>query len=145
MSWQDLRTVSITEAVKARAEDVREHAFTHRETARQVANRLTSNTPGPGNDPAFILEVPVGYKVVYSIEQQPNGWCQHFAFAVNRPKMAPNPEAVSQILEQCFGIRWNMRASRPTANKPDTAVAVWEDERLPGVVNILFPFKFPAT
>jgi hypothetical protein len=144
MSWQDLRPLVITDATIAEAAKVKAYAIQHRETMKELANRISTNAPGPGNDPQHVLLVPEGYRVVYSIEQQPSGWCQHFSISVNRRGMSPSPDAVSLILEKCFGIRWNMRG-KPTVDRPDLALSVWDEPSMPGVPNILFPFKFPTT
>lgn len=145
MAWQDLRTLLITDSTIADAQKVIAYAVQHRETMKDLANRISTNAPGPGNDPNHVLLVPEGYRVVYSIEQQPSGWCQHFSISINRHGMSPNPEAVAMILEKCFGIRWNMRPNKPDPNRPDVAISIWEEPSMPGVPNILFPFKFPAT
>lgn len=52
-----------------------------------------------GDDRGFRCEVPVGFIVCYSIEQQPPplGWCHHVSISVETPGKVPNLAAVALI------------------------------------------------
>lgn len=51
------------------------------------------------------LELPIGFLVTYTHEQQPQaGLCHHISISVRRPKKMPSPEAVQVILME-FGMR----------------------------------------
>jgi hypothetical protein len=72
---------------------------------------------------------PGGYRVAYSIEEQPPGLCSHLSISVMdraKPGMMPSPEAVKMIAE-AFGVSF-----------PDGA-HIWSEEFDPGeyAVNIV--------
>jgi hypothetical protein len=50
------------------------------------------------------LEIPIGYIVSYTHENQPVGLCHHISISVTRPGKMPHPEAVQAILG-AFGMR----------------------------------------
>lgn len=95
--------LNITMATWEEAARVQAYAFQHRETLRALRNRMSTGTKPPGMDEGHCLSIPVGYKVVYAIEQNAPGWCHHLLIYVTQPKMDPNPGAVTRILE-LFGI-----------------------------------------
>lgn len=143
MAWNKLRALYIDDQIVAAAEKVKAYAIEHRETLRQIQERMSTNAPGPGNNLEHVLLIPAGYKVVYSIEQQPVGWCQHISVSVDTHGLWPSEHAVSEILEKLFNIKWNPNPKRPDPAKPDMPVQLWMEEAL-FAVNLLFHYKFPA-
>lgn len=54
-----------------------------------------------GNDPKLHCEIPIGYRVAFTIEQHPGGWFRHASFSVHGKRGAvPNPWAVKWLVEQ---------------------------------------------
>jgi hypothetical protein len=53
---------------------------------------------------AFTIYLPAGYKVTYTLEDQPVGRIEHISISVMRPGKMPNPVAVDMILRE-FGMR----------------------------------------
>lgn len=51
----------------------------------------------------YSIELPVGYHLTYSRENQPCGLCHHLSVSVERENQMPHPEAVEMIL-QAFGM-----------------------------------------
>jgi hypothetical protein len=143
MAWNKLRALYIDDDIVAKAQAVQAYAIEHRETLRQIAARMSTNAPGPGNDENHVLFIPAGYRVVYSIEQQQVGWCQHISISVDTPGMWPSQESVSRILKELFGILWNPNPKRPNQSQPDAAIQLWQEESAQAV-NFLFPYKFPG-
>ncbi len=107
MAWQKLRPLLIDAETVTKAQEVRAYALARRETLRQIKERESTGQPGPGNDPGHTLLIPSGYRAIYTVEQQPNGWCQHISVAVDDPAMWPNPKAVQHILDKCFGVAFD--------------------------------------
>lgn len=54
----------------------------------------------PGADPARICEVPHGFRVVYSIEQHPQGWVRHLSVSLDLTRRTPNMGAVLMIARE---------------------------------------------
>lgn len=139
----------IDDDVRKRAAEVKRYAFEHRESATALKNRMSTGTPPPGLDPCKVLDLRMGYRVIYSIEQASPmfGWCQHISVAVSKPMMHPSPEKVIQILD-LFGIKQkNVGATGKSGINSGVlteALDIW-DEKLPGAVinkNFLFKFDF---
>lgn len=69
-----------------------------------------------GNDLNLIIEFPIGYRVVYSQEEQPmHGICHHISISVDETpspeppnQVLPSEEAVNLIM-QSFGIKRTVR------------------------------------
>jgi hypothetical protein len=141
-----LRPLYITDEIVKAAEAVKAYAFAKRENTRQIANRMATNAAGPANDDNHILYIPVGYRVVVSVEQHPEaGWLIHFAFSVEKDKghvAYPSPKSVQHILRQCFGVLWNQDAKNPNPIYPDIAQDIWEER---GEQHLLFKTVIPAT
>lgn len=60
-----------------------------------------------GEDPQRRCIVPVGFRCVFSIEQQPDpvGWCRHLSVSVPEAGRAPNFEAIYLLATGLFGFR----------------------------------------
>jgi hypothetical protein len=69
---------------------------------------------------AFTIFLPAGYRVTYTLEDQPVGRVEHLSVSVTRRGKMPNPHAVEMILEE-FGMR-------PIRNSDST----WIEEFEPG-------------
>jgi len=46
--------------------------------------------------------LPFGYRVRFTIEEQPTATCRHLSIAVDESGMMPNPEAVRALMQE-FG------------------------------------------
>lgn len=85
--------------------------------------------------PSEIVNIPVGYRLNVSFEEQPAGMCMHVSISVNRRNKLPNPAAVKMILEACL---------KSTPHEPDGASQQWIEEFLiddkPGglAVNVVY-------
>jgi hypothetical protein len=52
----------------------------------------------------FTIEIPFGFTVTYTVEEQPQGWTRHLSVAADRPRRAPSPEAADMLMRE-FGFR----------------------------------------
>lgn len=58
---------------------------------------------------ANTIDLPIGFAVTYTHEQQPGAVCRHLSVSVDgRPGMGPNPHAVEQIMAE-FGFKNTLR------------------------------------
>lgn len=89
---------TITPEVAERARQVQEYAFANRESAVSFNNRMSTFAPGPRDKVEHRLDVPVGYKAIYSIIQDVTGWNQIIEISVARPKMSPSPGQLAPFL-----------------------------------------------
>lgn len=84
-----------------------------------------------GDQDGFTVEIPFGFRVVYSIEQHPIGWCHHISISVDRIGSYPHEQAALEIIK-LYGIdceygHWN---------------AFWVDEESQSV-NFVMKIKEP--
>ena len=82
------------------------HAEKHPFTLAELKRQILAEEPPVGDDPAFVCHLPVGFRIVFSIEEQPGiGWCRHIFISVKGVKGAmPSREAVAEIMGH-FGFR----------------------------------------
>lgn len=143
-----LRPVHIDDAARARAKEIMAYAFEHRESLTKLRDRLATNMPMQEAE-SFMMQVPIGYNIAYTIEQRSEGWVQHISIFQNTPRIMPHPPAVAKILTELFGIQpsTNPLPGRKGSGVLGDALSVGE-QKLPNgclAVDLLYPFKFPPT
>lgn len=58
-----------------------------------------------GDNPRHVIHIYNGFRIVYSIENQPHGGnCHHISISVKEKNKYPSPEAVEEILKE-FGMK----------------------------------------
>lgn len=82
----------------------RRYAEDHRLTLDRIKELNNKKVAVGDTDPGYLCEVPGGYRICFSIEQQPVGWCRHISISVDTPGMLPNIHAVDLLLNE-FGFR----------------------------------------
>lgn len=106
-----VRPLLITDAVRAEVARVMVHAERERFTLDELLQRCRGETfrdgqynpsqdiPAIGDDPGHCCEIPFGYRVVFSIEEQmpPLGWCRHISISVDEDGMLPSEVAAMEI------------------------------------------------
>lgn len=92
---------------------------------RQLTQTVELNAPPVGNNPRHCLVVPVGYRCVYSVEDQPHGLSRHLSVSVGRPRHLPSPEAMTVLmLEFGFSAQFSEALGKP--NTTDVVVKLYE-------------------
>ena len=87
---------------------VKAHAEVHRQSVHDLMAVLGGRRGPVGDDPGFRTIIPVGFRVVYSQEQQPtHGLCHHLSVSVMNPidpdRTWPHEVAVLEIAK-AFGL-----------------------------------------
>jgi len=98
----NLRPLILDDAVLQQIARVKEFARAHPIGIHELFRKVGANQP-VGDDPHLGLLIPVGYRVVYSYEQQPAGWTHHLSVSVDEEGKWPHEQAVIAILN-AFGI-----------------------------------------
>jgi len=113
----------IIEKVKDLKKYAEKNIFTNSD---MVAMMKQEKEPVGLNSDHFV-NIPYGYRVVFSIEEHPGGWCRHISMSVDRPKMLPSPAAVTSVM-QLLGF-----VKKIVENE------FWEEEYAPGckAINIV--------
>src|SRR5690242_15050820 len=93
----------INNEVRERAKAVVAYARMHRQNIHDMMRLLKASNdgmPSPlGNDRNRRFAIPVGFSVVYSIEQHGEDWFHHISMSSNDPGHVPIPAAVNFALE----------------------------------------------
>jgi hypothetical protein len=75
------------------------------EDMKRRVQQLQRGIPLPKRyNKAFMIDIPFGFTVTYTIEEQPQGWTRHLSVAADRPGRAPQPAAVEMLMRE-FGFR----------------------------------------
>lgn len=105
-----MRPLIIDDEMKARIQRLIDAAQANRIDLPTLKKIAAGELPPPGDIPAHICFLPFGWKIVFTIEQQPNGWFLHMSVSVDSKDKVPNPIAVQEIatilgfpsLDQCM-------------------------------------------
>lgn len=145
-----IRPLLITTAVRADVERLIAYAERERFTLAEmktvygavlakagtkISDIPTAQSRAVGDDPGLSCVIPVGYRVVFSIEEQPAPllWCRHLSVSVIGPMSEgclPGVFAVEEI-SKLFGFRDGIKQVRG---------AVWrEEERAINIVEAMEP------
>lgn len=101
------------DALKAAMARARERPVTLEQTMRhaqsidQMTNVVTLEERAGAAPERYVqmVELPIGYRVNISYEQQPAGLCLHISMSTSRKGMLPHPEAVNLVLETMTGCK----------------------------------------
>ena len=100
-----MRLLIITPEVDKRIAEIIAYSKAHPFTEEMMKEMIAAEYPA-GDNEAHVIEIPMGYRVVYTIEQQPEpvGLVVHMSFSVDGPEGAmPNEIAVREIARS-FGV-----------------------------------------
>lgn len=81
-----------------------------RPTPRDVMERATAHKNKTGDafnamNEASTIELPIGFAVTYTHEEQPGAVCRHMSVSVDgKPGTGPDPHAVAMLMEE-FGFK----------------------------------------
>jgi hypothetical protein len=131
-----MRVLVIDELAEAEVQRVRTFALSRRQSLHDIMRRMKGSPEAPGDDPQYMLELKDGWKVVYTIEQQPSGWFHHISVSIDaraEDKPWPHPAGVDMILK-LFGLGCVKSAAHGwPENTPNR-----------NAINLLFPFTEPV-
>ena len=98
-----MRVLAINESVKAEIKQVIANAEQHRYDLAMMRKLISGDLPPAGDHARHVTIIPDGYRVVFSIEEQPIGWCRHHSVSVDKKGKYPTPQAVELIMQE-FGM-----------------------------------------
>jgi hypothetical protein len=98
-----MRALVVDEEAREAIARVRTHAEANVVSRRTVLALVEGLGEPAGDDPAFCCSIHDGFRVVFSIEDQPAGMVRHLSISIPDGKgKCPSPEAV-QIIGNEFG------------------------------------------
>lgn len=98
-----MRVLIIDPAVRVDIATLKTYADMHRINLQEL-RRMIAAKDVIGDHPRYAVNIPDGFRVVFSIEEQPPpmGWSRHISISIPRDRHGPNPFAVSELLTE-FG------------------------------------------
>jgi len=68
----------------------------------ELLDIYNGDLPPAGDRPEHVCEIPVGYRVVYSIERQNDLDVKHISISVDNPAKLPSVESAREILKAFY-------------------------------------------
>lgn len=118
-----MRPLVIGNAEKEKLAVLRKYAEDHPYSASDMLDLMNGEIKAAGNQKEFQCEIPVGFKIVFTIEGQPPGPARHLSISVPEKGRFPSPEACEWVMEM-LGFKNKFNGCR-----------VWIEEEI--AVNIL--------
>jgi hypothetical protein len=98
-----MRVLVIDEKAKEKISKLIDYANAHQYSMKDLKKVIFGDHPPAGDYPEHVIALHKGYKVVFSIEEQPVGLCKHLSISVDTKGKAPSVEAVELIMDE-FGM-----------------------------------------
>lgn len=98
-----MRALIIDKSIIAEAQAVKKYASEHIYSIADLMAINNGTLPPPGDLPFFVIKIQVGYRAVYSQEQQMNGLYHHLSVSVDTKDKLPSVPATIAICE-LFGM-----------------------------------------
>ena len=105
-----MRALIIDDDARVNIKSLVEHAEAHRVSRRMITRAVEDPKYAIGNDASYSVIIPMGYRCVFSIEDQPIGWCRHLSVSVENPDPEtplPSPESIVVLMRE-FGFRGSL-------------------------------------
>jgi hypothetical protein len=93
-----MRAMVIDDNVKRDLERLAAYAEKHVLSMDELLDMVNKQAPPPGDNKNFVVEIPFGYRVVYTIEDQPAGKVRHLSVSVDKKGKLPSITAVEEIM-----------------------------------------------
>ena len=121
------RVLVIDEQAKENIANLTRYANENRISKPFMMAAINGKIAPIGDNPQHCCHLANGFKVVLSIEEQPQGWSKHLSVSVDskKPKAIPSIAAVECILQE-FGMK-------PLAD----SVVYIEDKIIPNAINVI--------
>lgn len=98
-----MRALVIDENVREQIQQVKDYAEANPFSMDDLLDTKNGELAAAGDlDGKHVLEIPVGYRVVFSMEQQPAGLCRHMSVSVDFPGKLPSVPSVIMLMKE-FG------------------------------------------
>lgn len=109
---------------KKRIQDLIEFARQHPFSIEAIKKIIDGKAPPPGDMKGFTIQIPFGFKCVFTIEQQSIGQCKHLSVSVPKKGRWPSIEAMQMLMVE-FGFIGNItNLVAGTVYKEDESEAV---------------------
>jgi len=94
--------LAIDEQIRGFIERVLNYAEENKISFDMTKEMIAGTRPPIGDNRNYVCYIPVGFRVAYSIEEQPCGWCRHMSVSVSTKDRVPSIPAVEMLMKE-FG------------------------------------------
>jgi len=94
-----IRPLIIDQEAKKNITRVIKYDFDHKMNTEIMNKLIIGEIVAPGFSPNYSCEIFNGYRIVFSVEEHPMGWCRHISISVPGGKL-PNIEAARLIIKE---------------------------------------------
>lgn len=95
-----MQILVIDDRTKAEIARIKKYSEEHRISLDQVKAIIKDPSKSVGNDPEHCCILSEGYKVVFSIEEQPSGFYRHFSLSVDSEDSLPGTLSFEAIMKE---------------------------------------------
>jgi hypothetical protein len=128
-----VRPLILTEQQQVEIARVKAFAEGHRYSQAMMTAVASGEAKPPGDIPGHVCALPIGFRVVYSVENHPGGLYRHLSVSVDGTKW-PNEHAVQEIARAFFDHHdFNIY-------KPPTGAMTWMEDAV-RAVNLIVPYR----
>ena len=103
-----MRPLLIDNKAKKDIAKVVEHAFANKIQIETLQKMVKNEVPAVGDLSGYSCYIFKDFRVVFSIEHHPMGWCRHMSISVPSDTKLPSVGAVQMIMEE-FGFQTPIR------------------------------------
>lgn len=118
-----LRPLIITEIERANILRVREYALQHPVSYQELLLLMKGELAPVGDNPNHACRLPVGYRCVFSIEEQAAGKIRHLSVSVSEAGKYPNEYSIDMIAHE-FGFQHRLASRKWVGYVEEEAGAV---------------------
>lgn len=116
-------TPEVDEAIARCVEHAKSHVISWPELQARATGAIKDAV---GDDPDFVVDIPVGYRACFSYEMQRGIKCRHLSISVGRRGKLPHEQAVHELCKR-FGFTEGLKGPNVTIwleNLPDGYSAI---------------------
>lgn len=95
-----MQNLVIDDRTKSEIARIKKYSEEHRIPMDQIIATIKDPEKSVGNDPEHCCILSEGYKAVFSIEEQPSGFCRHFSLSVDDERSLPSPPSFEAIMKE---------------------------------------------
>ena len=81
---------------------------------KQIAG---GSIPPAGDDPSFVIQIPMGFRCVFTIEKSYTVTCRHLSVSVDAEEKYPSYEAV-ELIAELFGFKGKLEHENHIYTEP---------------------------
>ena len=110
-----MRILQIDNDAREKIKKLIDYACEHKINEKSLRAMLAGKEKPVGDNSDYAIHLYDGFRIVYSIEEQPIGDCHHISISVDEIDIYPHPAAVEEILKE-FGM------------KKEDSISVWKED-----------------